>query len=210
MEKHIKEKLLDFVLNGVSKYTGLPIHSIVSKNHGNEFVKARQLFCYTIDAIKQHDKKKYKITLKDIGDKLNIDHTTVLYSIKTVNDISETNKLYAEYVLEFIEIIINNLKSSKIEEITQQVHSYLTSAIIVTNISKGKETNQDAIDKALHIIDEEDIKYNPETQEKFNKLYDTIEQSSLYKTPSLLELFLLHKSGDEFAIDILDILKIEL
>ena len=79
IHKMNKNKELTEILQKVCDASGIMPHDIISKNRKREIVIARQLFCYiTI--------KYFNYTLKNVGNFLNRDHSTVIHSVNAYTD----------------------------------------------------------------------------------------------------------------------------
>lgn len=78
------EDTLLFFLNFVSEHTGVSIDNIKGKYRGRDVVIYRQLFCYI-------SKKFTNASLKKIGFIINRDHSTTIHSIKTINNLKDTD-----------------------------------------------------------------------------------------------------------------------
>lgn len=68
-------KLIMDVVRLVSKHTGVPVAYIMGKRRKPEVSEARWLICYLA-----HDRQKF--TLKEIGNVLGLDHTSVLHGVR--------------------------------------------------------------------------------------------------------------------------------
>ena len=71
------------VLEAVSVTTGVPSEKVFGKDRHRDIMAARHLFCYMA---KMHT----DCTLMSIGKYINRDHTTVINSVKVVNDMIDT------------------------------------------------------------------------------------------------------------------------
>ena len=78
------------VLREVSKKTKVSEDLIMSKKRDENIVIARHLYC------KLARKKLPMASLKEIGDYINIDHSTVIHAIKQVDFKLHLQKKYAE------------------------------------------------------------------------------------------------------------------
>ena len=72
------------VLEAVSVTTGVSGEKVFGKDRHRDIMAARHLFCYMA-------KLHTDCTLMNIGKYINRDHTTVINSIKVVNDMIDTN-----------------------------------------------------------------------------------------------------------------------
>jgi chromosomal replication initiation ATPase DnaA len=78
------EKKLEYILNAVAEEWGVTVAQIKSKSRKREYVEPRQVYCKLA-------KKFTDMALAAIGATLEgRDHTTVLYSIHTINNLIET------------------------------------------------------------------------------------------------------------------------
>lgn len=79
----------DQILNQVTAEFGVSINDLTGRLRDREFVVPRQIAMFLI---KEHT----KMSLVEIGKMFNRDHSTVIYSIRTVRDLLETNKVFRE------------------------------------------------------------------------------------------------------------------
>ena len=87
-----KEITLDFIKNLVADYFSVPVEKLGGKTRKRQFVIARQLSMY----LAKHLTDK---SLKAIGEMFGgRDHSTVIYSIKTVQDLMETDLVFKDTV----------------------------------------------------------------------------------------------------------------
>lgn len=94
--EEIKDDILEGLLKVISTDYHIPVFVLEGKSRKREVVFARQVYCWMM---KKYCMKSYKISLKLIGSYINKNHATVLHSIKTINNLTETNK----YILRRIE-----------------------------------------------------------------------------------------------------------
>jgi len=92
-----KDKLIE---DAILKYYDMD--TFITKNRLREVVFARQIFCYL-----EQKYNKNNFTLSRIGKLIKKDHSTVLHSIKTVNNLLETD-WQTKYDIGQIETILNN------------------------------------------------------------------------------------------------------
>ena len=78
---------LGAILDYVCLETNISKNDILSTNHQRSIVEARQVFCYLA-------KKNTEYSLTDIGRFINRNHATVIYSIRTVDNLLETDKIF--------------------------------------------------------------------------------------------------------------------
>ena len=89
-----KEITLDFIKNLVADHFNVPVEKLGGKTRKRQFVIARQLSMY----LAKHLTDK---SLKAIGEMFGgRDHSTVIYSIKTVQDLMETDLVFKDTVAE--------------------------------------------------------------------------------------------------------------
>lgn len=79
IHKMNKNKELLEILQKVCDASGIMPHDILSKTRKREIVIARQLFCYITV-------KYFNYTLKNVGNFLNRDHSTVVHSVNAYTD----------------------------------------------------------------------------------------------------------------------------
>jgi hypothetical protein len=72
----------DLLLEIISEVSGIPKILILKKNRTRKYLVPRQIYTYLL-------RKVLKMTLKEIGDILNSDHTTVIHSVKKVEILLE-------------------------------------------------------------------------------------------------------------------------
>lgn len=98
-----KEITLDFIKNLVADHFDVPVDKLGGKTRKRQFVIARQLSMY----LAKHLTDK---SLKNIGEMFGgRDHSTVIYSIKTVQDLMETDMVFKDTVSELEKKIKLNL-----------------------------------------------------------------------------------------------------
>lgn len=98
-----KEITLDFIKNLVADHFNVPVEKLGGKTRKRQFVIARQLSMY----LAKHLTDK---SLKAIGEMFGgRDHSTVIYSIKTVQDLMETDLVFKDTVSELEKKIRLNL-----------------------------------------------------------------------------------------------------
>ena len=72
------------ILSTVSQCCMVTLEQLRSKTRKRGIVEARQIYCKLA-------KKRTKYTLEQIGSAINKDHATVLHSVRTCNNLIETN-----------------------------------------------------------------------------------------------------------------------
>lgn len=85
-----------YIKQSVSEYTGIQVPKLESKSRKRELVEARQMAMWLI-------KKHCTYSLKTIGESFGRDHTTVIHSINTVNDLIKTDYAHLEDTIKRIE-----------------------------------------------------------------------------------------------------------
>lgn len=97
----------------ISDYYNIPLYLIWSKSRKREYVKCRQL-CHVFA------RKLLSFSLEDIGYNMGKkDHATVLHSIKTINNISETDKQLRNEIFQLNTLILEYAKdmhNTKLQE----------------------------------------------------------------------------------------------
>ena len=74
----------DQLLQIVSETSGVPAELILKKNRTRKYLIPRQIYTYLL-------RKRLKMTLKEIGDVLGSDHTTVIHSCQKVETLLEVD-----------------------------------------------------------------------------------------------------------------------
>ena len=109
---------LEAILNIACAVTRQNKTDVCSDVRNREFVTARQIFCHLA-------RNKTKLSLENIGNKINKDHSSVSYSDKEINKflgikdplivdlVDKANKLFYERELSKTEEIINNTPISE-------------------------------------------------------------------------------------------------
>ena len=98
IDKYVKntarEISIEYIQKVVSDYFSIPIDVINSKTRKREIVQARQISMY-------FSKRYTKSSLATIGLHCgNKDHATVLHACRTVNNLTETDKQFKNYISE--------------------------------------------------------------------------------------------------------------
>lgn len=73
------------ILDAVSTYYDIPIDKIKAKDRVRDHVWCRQVFCYLC-------LKYTKLTLAEVGGKINRTHSNAIYSRRTVEDLMSTDQ----------------------------------------------------------------------------------------------------------------------
>ena len=93
---------LEWILEAVCLYMNVPKKAVMGRKKDRECVDARQIYCYIA-------RKKTSKSLQRIGETIGKDHSTVLCSIRIIEDRLFTNdKSVNKKVIEQIEKIIND------------------------------------------------------------------------------------------------------
>lgn len=85
----LEDRIVNIIIGAVCIIFGVSFESIKSNIRVRHIVEARQVLQYFL-------RKYTRLSLYEIGRITNKNHTTVLHSIKTVNNLKETDKLYRE------------------------------------------------------------------------------------------------------------------
>jgi chromosomal replication initiator protein len=107
LPKNIKVKLkflkrrytIDIIATAIKKVTKITHQQIGRKDRHRDVTEARKMYCYFI-------KQKMNLSLKEIGNSIGRDHTTIIHNIEVFKDLYETDqdfKSKADEVLELIE-----------------------------------------------------------------------------------------------------------
>jgi len=100
-----KELNIGNIQQSVSDYFNIPIDKIIGKTRKRNIVIARQIAMFFA-------KKMTSLSLKEIGKQFGKrDHATVLYSIKTVNDLMDSDPLFQDTVSKLEHKLENSLIS---------------------------------------------------------------------------------------------------
>lgn len=98
-----KEITVDYIQKKICDYFKLPLEELQSKTRKRDIVQARQLAMYFA-------KKYTNASLSSIGNQIGKrDHATVLHACKTVDNLSETDKLFKSYVDDLNKKIVSEL-----------------------------------------------------------------------------------------------------
>ena len=99
------------VLDAVSEVTGVPKNDIIGTDRFKQKVFARHLFCYFA-------RTKTNATLLQIGNALNRHHSTVINSLRLIDDmISIDDELTKDYVQKIDSYILNKYQQDKVLKI---------------------------------------------------------------------------------------------
>jgi chromosomal replication initiator protein len=106
LEQINKEITVENIQKLVADHLKIPVETLFGKTRKRSIVIARQLSMYLAKTMT--DK-----SLKNIGEVFGgRDHSTVIYSIKTVQDLMETDTFFKETVLELEKKIKNSLRET--------------------------------------------------------------------------------------------------
>lgn len=91
----------------ISSGEGIPTEVAFQKNRKREYVLVRQLIMY-------FSRKYTKNSLREIGREIaSKDHATVLHACKTIQNLSDTDRLFRKRLLEYDEKIVTEMNSGK-------------------------------------------------------------------------------------------------
>lgn len=94
-----EETGIEAILRTVSDYFGVPLPVLTKKGRKREVVQARQIAIYFM-----HKVYKLTATLKQAGTWFGgQDHSTMIHAIRTVEDLRDTDKLYAFHLKQVYE-----------------------------------------------------------------------------------------------------------
>ena len=86
---HNKKITKQSIIKAVSLATGLTENQIFSRSRQREITSARQIFFYFV-------RNTLGTTYQEIGNTYNYDHATIIYSIKTVENLLSYDKEYKQ------------------------------------------------------------------------------------------------------------------
>lgn len=116
----VKEKYkIEDIIEIVCDYFDLNIETFHKKTNKREIVQARQIAMYFAKELTRNS--LYKIG-ESIGGK---DHATVLHAYKTVNNLIDTNKNFANYVNEIRILILKANEKPTVDELIEQLSIHL-------------------------------------------------------------------------------------
>jgi len=72
----------------VCKYFGVPFNEVTGKSRKRKIAISRQLICYIL-------MKQKRYSLNYVGKYVNRDHATVIHSVKTIQNLIDTDKNFA-------------------------------------------------------------------------------------------------------------------
>ena len=103
-DKPIQPKTIQDIFNGVCELRKISVEQVYSKSRKRDVCITRQIIAYLVRA-----DENIKMTLKDIAKELNLrDHTAVIYSANTMQDLVDTDKLMKAHVAALKRIIYAN------------------------------------------------------------------------------------------------------
>jgi chromosomal replication initiator protein len=79
------------IIEIVSKFYGVSQEDIFNKNRNSPIPKARQVCQYLV-------KNKFNYTLEETGKLFNRNHSTIIYSIKTIENELQVNKIMRQEI----------------------------------------------------------------------------------------------------------------
>lgn len=106
-ERFNLDRFIDNLVRLIETQTKVPIST---RTRIREVCEGRQLACFIL--------RKYNMSLTTIGKLFNVDHATVLHSVKVINDFIEYDKNFIERwleVLDFAKIDHKPIKINKVE-----------------------------------------------------------------------------------------------
>jgi len=96
---------LTYLLDKVSQYTGVSPNDIRGKERKAEIIFARHLFCYCADKY-GYNPKNALITLKYIGDFVNKDHATIIFSKRQIKEAIDVKDSRGIQAIKFINTLV--------------------------------------------------------------------------------------------------------
>jgi chromosomal replication initiation ATPase DnaA len=90
---------IDIITSAIKKVTKITHQQLGRKDRHRDVTEARKMYCYFV-------KQKMNLSLKEIGNSIGRDHTTIIHNIEVFKDLYETDqdfKSKADEVLELIE-----------------------------------------------------------------------------------------------------------
>ncbi len=101
-------KKAEEILKAVAEVYGISVMDIKGKVRKRTFAEARQVSRYFIMKI-------LRLSSRKIGEITNCDHSTILYSVKVVSDLKETNRSFRKRFNEIKEDITMKINESLID-----------------------------------------------------------------------------------------------
>lgn len=99
--KPVKPKTIQDIFNGVCELRNVTKEQVYSKSRKREVCITRQIIAYLVKT-----DENIKMTLKAIANELNLrDHTAVIYSANTMQDLVDTDKIMKAHVAAIRRII---------------------------------------------------------------------------------------------------------
>ena len=84
---------LDKILENSCVLAGVSTLAVKGKSRKRELKIAQHLYCkYAMSIVNEKYKFRSKYTLREVAKIINIDHSTVLYSVKTANNLIQTDR----------------------------------------------------------------------------------------------------------------------
>lgn len=116
---------LEYIIRTVCEYFNLTEEQFHSKSRKREFVQARQIAMYFAD---KYTKKSLYVIGLYIGKK---DHATVIYSVKTVKNLYQTNKKFRLWVNELRDQFLNFIEiESKAKISKKEIEDAIKEALL--------------------------------------------------------------------------------
>lgn len=100
----IRSKFQLAISTSVSEYTKIPFEEVLSSKRHSQISEARSIFCYFL-------RKYTKMDLSEIGSLIGgRHHSTIIYSIKTVEDLISVDNRFKLKIEEIERIIIDKIR----------------------------------------------------------------------------------------------------
>jgi len=85
----------------VALYFGIPLFNLSLKNKSRKIVEPRQVAHYFA---RKYTEESFALIGKEIG---GVDHATVIHSIKTIDDLIDSNRMFEKKIQEISTLMIN-------------------------------------------------------------------------------------------------------
>lgn len=100
--KFLKRKYsIDIITSAIKKVTKITQQQLGQKDRHRSVTEARKMYCYFV-------KQKMNLSLKEIGDSIGRDHTTVIHNIEVFKDLYETDHHFKSRADKVSDLIENN------------------------------------------------------------------------------------------------------
>lgn len=100
--KFLKRKYsIDIITSAIKKVTKITHQQLGRKDRHRDVTEARKMYCYFV-------KQKMNLSLKEIGNSIGRDHTTVIHNIEVFKDLYETDHHFKSKADKISELIENN------------------------------------------------------------------------------------------------------